>query len=148
MILHKFSLAKELLTTANRINIEVELLDLAEASNFINSVIERYNPWKTTGHLSIGQENSTKLKTEENEFTFSKLLPNEPAFIFFEQNTFNKDTVVCIKNAKQISQLMENSYGMEYFISNESMSYLISVNWYTIELSEQFNLTCILNDDK
>lgn len=28
---------------------------------------------------------------------------------------------------------MENSHGMEYFISDAVLSYLVTVNWYSIE---------------
>ncbi|TKU16739.1 hypothetical protein FDX03_13770 [Citrobacter sp. wls827] len=56
-----------------------------------------------------------------------------PAFMFFEQNYINKDIVVLIHNARDISKLMENCHGMEYFISDKNGTYLIAVNWYSIE---------------
>ena len=40
-----------------------------------------------------------------------------------------------IKNAKLIGRLMENSFGMEYFVSNEKVNFLIAVNWYVIEVA-------------
>lgn len=38
-------------------------------------------------------------------------------------------------NAKLIGDLMENSFGMEYFVSNEKLDFLIAVNWYAIEVA-------------
>jgi hypothetical protein len=40
-----------------------------------------------------------------------------------------------IKDAKLIGNLMESSYGMEYFVSNEKADFLIAVNWYVIEVA-------------
>lgn len=37
---------------------------------------------------------------------------------------------------------MENSSGMEYFISDKDISYLISVNWYSIEYVGNIELIC------
>lgn len=53
--------------------------------------------------------------------------------IFFEQNRINQHDVVVVENAREISTLIANSHGMEYFISDKAISYLISVNWYAIE---------------
>ena len=57
----------------------------------------------------------------------------DPAFIFFEQNQINRCDVVRVEDARNISSLMENSHGMEYFISDAGLTYLIAVNWYAIE---------------
>jgi hypothetical protein len=38
-------------------------------------------------------------------------------------------------DAKLEGQLMANSYGMEYFVSNERADFLISVNWYVINVA-------------
>lgn len=132
MNLHKFSHAKELISIAPTIDVKANLLSKEQAEKYISYVLNKYHPWKTTGHLSIG-DNAGKLSTEENEFTFSLSMKNEPAYIFFEQNTINKNDVVVIENAKNISKLMENSHGMEYFISDKNATYLIAVNWYSIE---------------
>lgn len=53
----------------------------------------------------------------------------------------NKDVVVIIEDARNISRLMENSSGMEYFISDKDISFLISVNWYSIEYVGNVDLT-------
>lgn len=134
MELHKLSHAKELMSVADKLKIEVALFTEIEAENYILFILDKYKPWKTEGHLSIG-DTTSKLSTEDNEFTFSLSMDDSPAFIFFEQNYINKNNVLEIKNAKEISRLMENTHGMEYFISNKSGSYLISVNWYSIEFT-------------
>lgn len=40
-----------------------------------------------------------------------------------------------IRNARLIGRLMVNSFGMEYFVSNEKVDFLIAVNWYVIEVA-------------
>lgn len=54
-------------------------------------------------------------------------------YIFFDQENHNRSKVVVIDDAKKLGQIMENSYGMEYFVSNEKADYLLAVNWYVIE---------------
>ncbi|KNB71980.1 hypothetical protein ADS79_16230 [Brevibacillus reuszeri] len=103
-------------------------------------VLEKYKPWKTEGHLSIG-EDANSLSTDDYEFSFSLSMESVPAFIFFEQNYINKCDVVVVDDAKNITSLMENSHGMEYFISDESLSFLISVNWYSIEYAGDIDLS-------
>ncbi|MBJ9295401.1 hypothetical protein GHT40_13970 [Citrobacter werkmanii] len=134
MVLHKFSHARELLSVADNTGIDIMLLTEEMAIKYIQFILDKYKPWKIEGHLSIGGSVS-KLSTEDNEFIFSLSMDNVPAFIFFEQNYINKNNVLMISDASKISQLMENSHGMEYFISNEIGSYLIAVNWYSIEFT-------------
>lgn len=56
-----------------------------------------------------------------------------PAFVFFEKSVINRRDVVVFEDARSVSSLMENSHGMEYFISDAVLSYLVTVNWYSIE---------------
>lgn len=39
-----------------------------------------------------------------------------------------------LKEGKYFSKLIEECYGMEYFMTDEKNSFLISVNWYIIEI--------------
>lgn len=57
-------------------------------------------------------------------------------WIFFEQSVSNKNVVVVVDDVGDISKLMEGSYGMEYFVSNEGGDFLIAVNWYVIEYTD------------
>ncbi|GIO33581.1 MULTISPECIES: hypothetical protein [Paenibacillus] len=113
-------------------SIKAALLPKEQGCKYILEILEKYKPWKTEGHLSIG-EGANRLSTDDYEYSFSLSMESVPAFIFFEQNYINECDVVVVNDAKNISPLMENSHGMEYFISDESLSFLISVNWYSIE---------------
>lgn len=139
MRLHKFSHAKELLSVADNIGIDITLLTEEMAIEYIHFIFNKYKPWKREGHISIG-ESVSKLSTEDNEVTFSLSMGNVPAFIFFEQDYINKNNVLMISDASKISLLMENSHGMEYFISNKIGLYLIAVNWYSIEFTGDISL--------
>jgi hypothetical protein len=134
-MLHELSYAREIIKKSAELGINIELMENEKARDYINYVLEKFHPWRTSGHLSIGGQ-SREIPTEKNEFSFSLSLPYEPAYIFFEQNKINRNNVVIIENAKIISELMGNCFGMEYFISNEEVSYLIAVNWYVIEYTE------------
>lgn len=117
---------------ADTMSIKAALLPKEQGCKYILEILEKYKPWKTEGHLSIG-EGANRLSTDDYEYSFSLSMESVPAFIFFEQNYINECDVVVVNDAKNISPLMENSHGMEYFISDESLSFLISVNWYSIE---------------
>ena len=68
------------------------------------------------------------------EFTYSKYLNAEAGYIFFDQTGEERDMVIYIENVQKTSLLMEHSFGIEYFLTNESFDYLIAVNWYTLEV--------------
>ncbi len=120
------------MSVADTMSIKAALLPKEQGCKYILEILEKYKPWKTEGHLSIG-EGANRLSTDDYEYSFSLSMESVPAFIFFEQNYINECDVVVVNDAKNISPLMENSHGMEYFISDESLSFLISVNWYSIE---------------
>ncbi|WP_024291043.1 hypothetical protein [Lacrimispora indolis] len=126
---------KELIEASNKLNIEICLLNENEAQGYIRAVLAFYNPFKTDGHLGIGK-NTVSIPTEKYEFTYSQYLKEEPAYVFWGQDSnIARKSVVKVNNAKRLGELFENSYGMEYFVSNETMDYLIAVNWYTIEIA-------------
>jgi hypothetical protein len=125
--------AQELIRVGNAVSIELDVWDENEAKPFIKRVINIYKPFKITGHLAIGGE-SLIIPLEGNEYSYSSRLSSEPAYIFFDQESRDRHTVVAVKDAKSVGELMKNSYGMEYFVTNETSSYLIAVNWYGIEI--------------
>jgi len=125
---------QELIQVSTDLGIAIDVLDENESKQFIKRVIDTYNPTKMTGHLSIGEETET-IPLEGNEFSYSTYLKREPAYLFFDQEGRDQNTVVVVKDAKMIGKLMENSYGMEYFVSNETTDFLIAVNWYVIEIA-------------
>lgn len=124
----------ELTQVSSNMEIEILTLDENDSKQYIKKVIDIFKPFKITGHLSIGTETLT-IPLEGNEFSYSKYLKSEPAYIFFDQEGRDRNTVVVVKDAKSIGTLMENSYGMEYFVSNKNADFLIAVNWYVIEIA-------------
>lgn len=48
---------------------KAHLADDEVAAKYISVVLDRYKPWKTVGHLSIG-EGASKLPTDEYEISF------------------------------------------------------------------------------
>lgn len=122
----------ELTQISSNIGIDIAILDENDSKQYIKRVIDIFKPFKITGHLSIGKETLT-IPLEGNEFSYSKYLKSEPAYIFFDQESRDRNTVVVVKDANLIGNLMENSYGMEYFVSNKTSDFLIAVNWYVIE---------------
>jgi len=126
--------AQELADVGNKLGIQVTLLDKNTSEKIIKRTVDHFVPYKTAGHLSIGN-NAMTFPLESYEFTYTEYLKSEPAYIFFDQSNFNRNQVAVINDAKKLGFLMENSFGMEYFVSNESLEYLIAVNWYVIEAS-------------
>jgi len=124
----------ELIQVSRDMGIEILVLNENDSKQYIKKVIDIYKPFKITGHLSIGMGTLT-IPLEGNEFSYSKYLKSEPAYIFFDQEGPDRNTVVVVNDAKLIGSLMENSYGMEYFVSNKDADFLIAVNWYVIEVA-------------
>lgn len=124
----------ELLKSSVELGISLKILSEANSKTYISNTLKKFNPDRTTGHLSIG-ESYFRMDTERYEFSFSKYLEQEPALIFFEQSDRKKSKIVLeIENATQVSSLFENAFGMEYFITNRNLDYLIAVNWYGIQV--------------
>jgi hypothetical protein len=122
----------ELIRACRELQIDCSLLQQHEASQYINNVLQKYNPRKTSGHLAIGGD-SISVPLEKYEFTYSQHLPSEPVYVFFDQDGSEKKKVLVINDGRQLCSVMEESFGMEYFVSNAKMDYLIVVNWYVIE---------------
>lgn len=124
------------------LNKQFSVLNGIEARNYIDTILTLFKPKQTTGHLAIQSDISEKFPTDPIEFEFSKHLEIEPVYLFFDQESREKNTVFIIDDGQCLSKLLEECFGMEYFVSNASQSYLISVNWYTLEVigSAQKNL--------
>lgn len=127
--------AEELLSIGKELGIDIELLTEDEAKICINTVLRRFTPFKVTGHIGIGHD-SLKLSINEWEFSYMENLCQEKGYIFFEQeNNLYKKTVVKIDDLRKLGKILEKSFGMEYFLSNERLDFLIAVNWYVIEIT-------------
>lgn len=125
---------KELESAAKKLFLEHSIIAGERAGEFIQETLNKFKVSKKTGHLSIDNDVSKKISTDEYEFTFSKEYLSDAAYIFFEQNYYNKNQIFILKKGNLFSQLIQECYGMEYFITDEKKSFLISVNWYTIEI--------------
>jgi len=124
--------ADELTKTGRELHIECRLLKGTEAFNYIHRVIQTFNPRKTSGHLAIGGDSIT-IPLEKYEFSFSEYLKCEPVYVFFDQENYDRNKVVVVHDGQQLGKLMENSFAMEYFVSNAKADYLLAINWYVIE---------------
>lgn len=105
-----------------------------EASAFVARVIERFRPTKLSGHLAIGDD-SASLATDAFEFRLGAALTEEPVRVFFDQEGPDRRSVVELDDGRRLGEVMEESFGMEYFVADVSASFLISVNWYAIEFA-------------
>ncbi|MNC50103.1 hypothetical protein D3C75_993240 [compost metagenome] len=90
---------QELKQSSINIGLEIVLMDDGSSNHYIKKVIEKFKPFKITGHLSIGQNT---IPLDENEFIYSNKLKNEPAYIFFDQEGCDKNSVVIVKDASQL----------------------------------------------
>lgn len=126
------SIAAEILRAAGEAGCACHVLPTAEAEYFISSVLARYKPEKISGHLAISHD-SIAIPLERYEFTFSKSLPQQPAYLFFDQTGADQGAVVALHDGRTLGTVLEHAFGIEYFVSNDRHDYLIAVNWYVIE---------------
>lgn len=127
--------AKELLEIGKELDIKIELLTDSEAEKYISKSLNVFSPFKVTGHLGIGH-NSFNLPIDKWEFSYMEYLCEESGYIFFGQRSnLYKNTVVKIENLRLLGRILEKSFGIEYFLTNEKTDFLIAVNWYVIEVS-------------
>jgi hypothetical protein len=126
------TIVENILEESNRLNIKAAVLDKTAALLYIKEVLSKFNVQKTTGHLAI-YHNSESLPIEEFEFAYSEYLKKESGYIFFDQGGLWRDVVIEIEDGSRICEILENCFGVEYFLSNYSKDYLIAVNWYVVE---------------
>lgn len=82
--------------------------------------------------MAIGGD-ATSISLEPHEFSYSAHLDDGPIYIFFEQFGNDKNRVIVLNNGRNLGNVLENAFGMEYFVSNEKQGFLLAVNWYAIE---------------
>ncbi|MEL6189467.1 MAG: hypothetical protein AAFU79_32995, partial [Myxococcota bacterium] len=105
-----------------------------EADRYRCDVLRRFRPERTSGHLAIGRD-IVCLPTDDYEFRLGGVLPERPVRLFFDQDGPDRRAVVEVMDGSRLGEVMEESFGMEYFLSNEEASLLIAVNWYAIEFA-------------
>jgi hypothetical protein len=126
--------ADEIVNVCKELGINCTSLTEADGLGLISRVLNKFKPFKVTGHLAIDRD-SISIPLEGNEFSYSVKLDSEAAYVFFDQEGIDRKSVVRIEDAREICRIMENSFGMEYFLSNSDATYLVAVNWYTIEVA-------------
>lgn len=126
--------SKELSNACKTLDLEFSILASHEAKHYIASVRNKFNPQQVIGHLAINDEDSVSLKTDEHEFTMSDKFNESPIRLFFDQQSNEKNVVFELTNGRKLSEVLGECYGMEYFISDPELSFLVSVNWYSIEI--------------
>ena len=129
-----YSCFGQLKDAAEILGLRYEILTGGEASTIIKTSLEKFVPFRTLGHLAISDERSIYLKLSDNEYTFSEKLDDEPVFVFFEQTMNHVNIVFKLLNGKSFSKILEECGILEYFLTNETVDYLIAANWYTIEI--------------
>lgn len=124
--------AAEALRVVKDAGLNARLLPKPVARCYIKRVTDRFSPHKLSGHLAI-QVDSVSVPLEPYEFSYPKYLDHEPIYMFFDQSGIDKDNVVVIKNGRALGEALSHSFGMEYFLSNKNIEFLLAVNWYVIE---------------
>lgn len=122
----------ELERACGELDIRSEALSREESVKIITEVLNKYKVGKTSGHLAICHD-SISIPIEDYEFTYSSNLDDEAIYVFFDQEGYSKKQVIEISSGQRLGEIMENSFGMEYFVTNRDFTYLLAVNWYVIE---------------
>lgn len=127
--------AEELIEIGKGMSIDIKLLEQNDAEKIIRTTLEKFTPFKLTGHLGIGND-SIELPIDKWEFSYMDYLPEEKGYIFFEQtNDLKRKTVIEIGNIRLLGKILENSSGVEYFLTNQKADFLIAANWYFVEIA-------------
>ena len=111
------------------LRVQVEVGDEPTTQTFKAAVYAKFLPDILGPHPSIGR-GSILAPTDDHEFRFTKVMPKVPCVILFDHASAS----LLVSDLRCVSDAMALCHGMEYFISNPSMSFLISVNWFQIEL--------------
>ena len=124
----------ELKSNADKIGLNYSIIKGVEAEKLISKIFKKFDPLRTSGHLAIS-DNSKIISLEENEFTYTLAIKKQKGYLFFDQEGVDRNLVLEVENVQRVGELMEESFGIEYFLSNSDLSFLIAVNWYVIEVS-------------
>ncbi|WP_394213386.1 hypothetical protein [Psychrobacter piscatorii] len=124
----------ELKSNADKIGLNYSIIKGVEAEKLISKIFKKFDPLRTSGHLAIS-DNSKVISLEENEFTYTLAIKKQKGYLFFDQEGVDRNLVLEVENVQRVGELMEESFGIEYFLSNSDLSFLIAVNWYVIEVS-------------
>ncbi|MGL5891167.1 MAG: hypothetical protein ACRC3B_14860 [Bacteroidia bacterium] len=140
--------AQQLVDSASELNYDCSILEGDDAKKIIDSIFLKFDPKIRANHLSIQSDESMKLSTDKFELDLSNYFDESPVIVFFEQYMENRNKIFVLSNGQQLSDVIGNTGGLEYFISNKEQDFLISVNWYSIEIigSIKERLSKIISD--
>ncbi len=116
---------------AKRLGFAYRIHSKSSSVEICEKAFKFFQPEMKVRHVSIGDKAKIRLNTDEHEFSFSNIyLSDGPAYLIFsdEENVFE------LKEGYQLSTLVNQCAGMEYFVVASSLDMFISVNWYVIEI--------------
>ncbi|WP_228394036.1 hypothetical protein [Chryseobacterium artocarpi] len=123
----------EIQKVCKELGVECVIISKKDSIDIIDQVFKTFKVLKKSGHLAINSSDAISIPAEKNEYTYSANLDSEPVYIFFDQENNDRNQVVLIEDGRRMGAIMENSFGIEYFITNVNFNYLLAINWYSIE---------------
>ncbi|MBN6075089.1 hypothetical protein HYE60_07510 [Aggregatibacter actinomycetemcomitans] len=131
--LSKYSRLGDLLHIGKEFNLHLEVLNEEDSKTYIDKTFNLFNPLKTWGHIQIGRGESLA-PTEKYQNIYSLFMTSSPLFVIFDQNhKEDKNWVLKVKNGRDFAKLVYENGNLEYFLSDEKNTFLVAVNWYSIE---------------
>lgn len=124
----------ELANNSESIGLKYCVIEGKKAKEIISKVITKFKPLKTSGHLGISNSNGV-IPLGDNEFTYTLQMKKQKGYLIFDQEGSDRNLVFEVDNIQKVGELMSESFGIEYFLFDERLSFLIAVNWYVIEVS-------------
>ena len=122
----------ELYNVCSNLQVESRVLTTAESERIIQTAFKRFEVGKKSGHLAIHFD-SISVPLSDYEFRYATHLEAEPVYVFFDQENNNRNSVIRIENGQKLGDVMAETHGMEYFVTNVNYSFLLAINWYVIE---------------
>lgn len=124
----------ELASNSESIGLKYCVIEGEEAREIISKVLTKFKPLKTSGHLCLSNSNGV-IPLGDNEFTYTLLMKKQKGYLIFDQEGSDRNLVFEVDNIQKVGELMSESFGIEYFLFDERLNFLIAVNWYVIEVS-------------
>lgn len=122
---------------AASIDIGYEVLEKCEAKEKLKKLVDVFTPSTLFGHFSIGHD-MFEINASEYQYIYSKFLNTTEGYIFFTESQ-ERMQVVKLKDISLVSNFMENSYRIDYFLTDKDFSFLISVNQYVVECTNNLS---------
>jgi len=118
--------------SCGELGLAFRVLDPNASRALVRDVFGKFKPVKTSGHVALGDD-AVSIPLEPHEFSYCENLEDARILVFFEQQGNDLDRVVALEDGRSLGKVLENAYGMEYFVTNEKQTFLLAVNWYVVE---------------